>query len=512
MNDYLTTIQTWLESNPEWLGTAIFLIALVESFAIAGILVPGVALLFIAATLAGTGTLSLQNALTCAFFGAIIGDGASYLIGRYFKQRIPSLWPFNRYPQALVMGETFFNRHGGKSVVLGRFIGPVRPVVPLIAGMLDMGKTRYFTFNLLSAVAWAPFYILPGYMVGASVQSDIQLPPHFWWVLGVSAGILCFLYWLFIYTHNSFSDKNRLYLRIQNAMLKYHQSHRAWRLFSNGRPLQQEGEFPLNSLVLGAGALALFIMLAILTSSGLLNTINQQAAQFVANTRLAIGDPLFVFITLLADPAVFCSGFLISTAIFSFKGHYSAAIHLACSGLAVAFVTQGLKDLFDTPRPDLVLIPPNSYAFPSSHTSSATVFFCLIASFIAQELPVSKRRTVYLAFSVPILLIAISRLYLEVHWLTDVFGGLFLGLCIAGVTRFSFSRYDREPITLDIFIIAGAALFVLLSILYAASNHEKAMQRYQEIPIRQQTFTPVSAYSGIKMQTLSNVANRQVSD
>ncbi|PID44633.1 MAG: phosphoesterase [Proteobacteria bacterium] len=479
MNEYLPSIQAWLESNPGWLGAAIFIIALMESFAIAGIIVPGVALLFVAATLAGTGALSLQGALTLAFLGAVIGDGASYLIGHHFKQQIRSVWPFNRYPKVLAAGEAFFNRHGGKSIVLGRFIGPVRPVIPLIAGTLDMGKAKYFTFNLLSALAWAPCYILPGYMVGASLQSDANLPPHFWWVTGGAATFLCFLYWLFIQTHSYFSEESPAYLGIKRAMRKYQRSQ-VWRLFSNGRPLQETGEFPLNSLVATAGALALFAILATVSTSGLFDTFNHQTARFFSETRLSLIDPLFVFVTLLGDPDIFYFGFIIFVTVLTFKGHYAAAIHVACAGLATVLLTHGLKDLFGVPRPDIVVDPPGSFAFPSGHTSGATVFFCLMASFVAQELPTNKRGAIYLVSGLPVLLIAVSRLYLEVHWLTDIFGGFLLGIFITGATRFSFSRYDREPVTVDLSVIGAAALFILLSAIHVSSSFEQAMEDYRE--------------------------------
>jgi undecaprenyl-diphosphatase len=66
-------------------------------------------------------------------------------------------------------GEAFFYRHGGKSVLFGRFVGPVRPVIPVVAGMLGMGPAHFAVLNVLSAIGWALVYILPGVFFGTSL-------------------------------------------------------------------------------------------------------------------------------------------------------------------------------------------------------------------------------------------------------------------------------------------------------------------------------------------------------
>ena len=165
----------WLTLNPDWVGVSILLIAFVESFAILGIIVPGVAFLGVAAFLAGSGLLSLNSALLLAFCGAILGDGSSFLIGHRFKSDIRA-WPVLRSNQQWVnTGEAFFNKHGIKSIVVGRFIGPIRPIMPLVAGSLGMPMKRFFSVNALSAILWAPVYVVPGFALGASL--DLALTP-----------------------------------------------------------------------------------------------------------------------------------------------------------------------------------------------------------------------------------------------------------------------------------------------------------------------------------------------
>ena len=182
-----TTAWHWLSAHREWLGPLIAGIAFVESFALIGIIVPGVVLLYIAAFLAGSGTLSMEEALAWAFLGAVLGDGCSYIIGRSFHRRLTHIWPFNRHRQWIAKGERFFDEYGALSIVIGRFVGPIRPVMPLVAGMLFMPHILFFSLNFASALCWAPVYILPGYFSGAVIENGGE------WRTYIFAGIALIL-------------------------------------------------------------------------------------------------------------------------------------------------------------------------------------------------------------------------------------------------------------------------------------------------------------------------------
>lgn len=178
MEGMISTLTAWLSDHSQWLGLAIFLIALVESLAIAGLLVPGVVLLVAVTAMAGSGDMALMTAITWAFAGAVCGDMLSFALGRVFHQDIKRLSIFQRHPQWIGRGEGFFRRYGMLSIVIGRFVGPIRPVIPLVAGMFDMPVWRFTLVNVLSALAWAPIYVVPGYTAGQALHWDV--PPFFW--------------------------------------------------------------------------------------------------------------------------------------------------------------------------------------------------------------------------------------------------------------------------------------------------------------------------------------------
>ncbi|MBL4851746.1 MAG: DedA family protein [Gammaproteobacteria bacterium] len=163
----LDPVLGWIAAHPHWAYFIVALIAFTESLVIVGLIVPGAFLLFGVGALIGSGELALWPTLIAAAIGAILGDGISFWLGYHFRERLAQLWPFNRFPKLMSRGITFFKRHGGKSILFGRFVGPVRPIIPAVAGMMRMSVPKYISINLLSAMAWAPAYLLPAaFLVG----------------------------------------------------------------------------------------------------------------------------------------------------------------------------------------------------------------------------------------------------------------------------------------------------------------------------------------------------------
>jgi len=106
------------------------------------------------------------------------------------------------------------------------------------------------------------------------------------------------------------------------------------------------------------------------------------------------------------------------------------------------------------------------------------VFCALMASFVAREVRPGRRWQYYLLFSVPLILVAFSRVYLGVHWMTDITAGVLLGFAISGLIRTSFSRFDNAPITLDASLIIAAIAYGGLCIGYVLLQWPGAMARY----------------------------------
>lgn len=114
----VTAIQHWLTTNPGWVIASIAAVSFVESFALLGIVVPGIVILGAASFAAGTADLPIAGCLMAAFAGAVAGDGVSYLLGRIFHADIKRAWPFRKHPKWIANGEEFFARHGDRKSVV----------------------------------------------------------------------------------------------------------------------------------------------------------------------------------------------------------------------------------------------------------------------------------------------------------------------------------------------------------------------------------------------------------
>jgi undecaprenyl-diphosphatase len=173
MHDLAHHLIEFIKTHQDWAIAVMFVTAFGESFALLGLLFPGTALLVAAGALIKSGSLSLWPIVIGAVLGAVFGDTVSFWIGRRFGGRLAGIWPFTRNPDLLAGGMEFFHRHGGKSVFIGRFFGPVRAIVPLAAGILRMQPRLFWIANVTSALIWAPMLLLAGDVIAEAGEKLI---------------------------------------------------------------------------------------------------------------------------------------------------------------------------------------------------------------------------------------------------------------------------------------------------------------------------------------------------
>ncbi len=141
-----------------------FLLAFGESLAVVSLLLPATAILFALSGLLGASGIPFWPCWAAAALGAILGDCVSYWIGHRFKDRLPRLWPLTRVPDLLPRGQAFFHKWGVAGVFIGRFFGPLRAAVPLVAGTCGMKLLPFMLANLASALVWATGILSPGFL------------------------------------------------------------------------------------------------------------------------------------------------------------------------------------------------------------------------------------------------------------------------------------------------------------------------------------------------------------
>lgn len=171
VDQWAAQVVDFIASSQGWAGPLIALMAFAESMAVIGLIVPFTAMIVASGALLASGALDPWVVLPWGIAGAVLGDAVSYWIGLYLGHRVHHVWPFKNDPEMLAQGHRFFVRWGVLSVCLGRFFGPLRAVVPLVAGMMEMPQTRFQIANVASAIVWLPALMLPGAVAGTLFEN-----------------------------------------------------------------------------------------------------------------------------------------------------------------------------------------------------------------------------------------------------------------------------------------------------------------------------------------------------
>lgn len=157
-----TATLAFVEAHKAWTPFLVGVLAFCESLAFLSILVPATVLLVAIGGLIGASGIPFWPVVIGGGIGAALGDWVSYEIGRHFQEDAKTIWPMRRYPEMVAKGEAFCRRFGAWGIVIGRFIGPARAVVPLIAGIFEVARLPFQLANWSSAFVWAFVWLAPG--------------------------------------------------------------------------------------------------------------------------------------------------------------------------------------------------------------------------------------------------------------------------------------------------------------------------------------------------------------
>lgn len=403
MNEFLQTVLEWSNSSPYWLGAAIFITAFLECLALVGIILPGVVLMFGLAVITGSSSLGLPSALILAWLGGLSGDFLSYALGYRLQNKVPKLPLLRTHPQWIASAEIHFERYGALSLLLGRFIGPLRPILPLVAGMLSMPFARFSMVSIIAAAGWAVAYTLPGWMVGAAL--DLSPPQGFWlqatWVVGclsVCAGLAIFV------------------------------CLRGWRI---------------SSLV--SATLSGIALLVLMLNWQHLSVFDNYLHDLSQLTRTPWLDHIMVLITRLGDFSTqFIVSFILCTLLLLFR-QFQAFLFAGSTLATVAVSNYLFKHFFERARPSILLEPLQSFSFPSGHSASGFAFFLVLGVLASRQQPQRWRVLWLLTALIPAISIALSRVYLTAHWPTDILAGGLLASVICSLSLMLIQI--RQPIT-----------------------------------------------------------------
>ncbi|MBI4837178.1 MAG: LssY C-terminal domain-containing protein [Candidatus Portnoybacteria bacterium] len=452
----------------------VLLISLAEALPFIGLIIPGTILVGLFGFFSARGYLDIGDLIWFSAIGAILGDSISYYLGtrgtKLFRQENKILKLSH-----LESGEQFFKKHGNKSIFLGRFISPLRPIIPFVAGLFRMDKKVFLFWNIISGILWAISFLLLGYFFGGALNAiEIWSSRVGLFVLAVVISVIIIRI-LIKYAPPFFAFLKSISLSIKEALTvnpdikNFIAKHPLLSNFVHNRLNKNKfSGMPLTLLSI-AFVYILFLFFGIIEDI-LASDVIVLADTRVANLLFAFRDTelikIFTWITLLGKWQIVISSALVLSIILWLwrKRLYLLPFWVTIAGSEL-FNSLG-KLAFHRARPDVAFYAEDTFSFPSGHATISIAFYGFLTYILFRQLKKWKYKINALFFGIIIILaIGLSRLYLGVHFLSDVWGGYLLGALwlLVGITISEWLHHRKQSPS---FILSRKAkIFTLFLIL-----------------------------------------------
>ena len=455
-------IEDLSQSLGSWTYLLVGGLAFLETGAFVGLVAPGEFTVMLGGAVASQGDISLPLIIAITWLCAFGGDSVSFLLGaklgRGFLVRHGER--FRISSDRLAQVEGYFARHGGKTILIGRFIGLVRALAPFIAGSSRMPYRNFAPFSVLGTGLWSTGLILAGYFAAQSLDTVTKWVGKGLLVFGIVVGVVVGLVagWRFLR-----EPENRG--RIATEMEK----RRALRpLLALARRLRPQLAFLARRLTPGGLGLELTSLLALL-SVGLFVLISYWGIVAgdpgpTPGDRTALDVAHDLQANLLVDATRLVthlgSGWVtfplaaVAAVVLAVRRRWMEFAALVAGMALIMLLVHGIKAWTDRPRPADPLVSTSGSAFPSAHAAYSTLYAWFAVIVGLRLVPGITRRTALIVAGIAIAaLIGLTRAYLRVHWLSDVTAGWALGascfaaaaavVLVIGHIRHNPPRYGR---------------------------------------------------------------------
>ncbi|HEX8753371.1 MAG TPA: bifunctional DedA family/phosphatase PAP2 family protein [Solirubrobacterales bacterium] len=455
-------LQHLLEQISNALGAWTYLLvgvfAFAETGAFVGLVVPGETVMLLGGAVAGQGAIDIYLLIAVAWFAAWLGDTTSFFIGR----RLGRGFVIEHGPRFGISHERFervedyFSRHGGKTIFIGRFISLVRAFAPFIAGSSGMRYRDFVPYSVLGTGLWASAHILVGYFFSRSVDTAAKYAGKGAFLLAtvivVVVGVVS------LYRHFRAADNRR-------AAVRWLDSHAATRwigaLARRYRPqlrflwnrVTPGGTFGLEfTSLLATLAVALFVVIAYAVVLGREpgpTPGDQTAIEIAEHLRTGWLTDVAKVITAFGSGAVTWPLTAVCAVVLAVRRRWTE-FWVLLTGVALASVAaQEIKAIVDRPRPEGALVGFSGSSYPSGHATHSVLYVWLALTIVLRLRPGMARATAVLAAGFALtILVGLSRVYLGVHYLSDVSGGWALGaasFAFCGLVALTVSQLRHNP-------------------------------------------------------------------
>lgn len=421
----------------QWTYLLVGGLAFLETGAFVGLVAPGEFTVILGGAVAGQGDISLPLILAITWFSAWAGDSVSFLLGhRLGRGFLVRHGPrFRIDEKRLKQVEDYFDRHGGKTILVGRFIGLVRALAPFIAGTSHMRYSAFLPYSVLGTGIWATGLILVGYFFSRSLDEVTNIVGTGLVVFGFTVGTIVVI----VLTYRWLREPDN-----QRRLAAEMEKRPALRpLLAFARRVRPQAEFLWNRVTPGGLGLELTSLLAVL-AVGLF--------VLVSYASIVNGDPgptggdgtvmriaedirtgwlidVAKAITELGAAYVVLPLVGVAAIALAARGHWIEVSVLVAGMLITVVAADVLKETIERPRPAGGLTDASGDAFPSAHASYSTIYVWLAATVALRLTPGLTARTALITGGVVLAaLVGLTRVYLNVHYMSDVSAGWGLGL------------------------------------------------------------------------------------
>jgi membrane protein DedA with SNARE-associated domain/membrane-associated phospholipid phosphatase len=447
-----------------WTYLLVGALAFLETGAFVGLIAPGEFTVMLGGAVAGQGDISLPLILAITWLCAFAGDSVSFLLGARLGRGflVKHGRRFRITDERLKLVEAYFARYGGRTILIGRFIGLVRALAPFIAGSSKLRYRNFAPFSILGTGLWSTALILAGYFFAQSLDTVTKIVGKglFVFAIVIGVGVALFLAYRFLR-----EPENRG--KITAEMEK----RRALRpLLALARRLRPQFAFLGRRLTPGGLGLELTTLLAAL-SVGLFVLIaywsviggdpgptpgDHTAYDFAQDLQTNWLTHVEKAITQLGSGWVTYPLATLAAIVLAVRRRWMEFWALVVGTALIAVFVPDIKAWTHRPRPPDPITPAGGFAFPSGHSAQGTLYTWLAITLALRVVPGIKRRSLVISAGIILtVLIGLSRVYLRVHWLSDVSSGWALGVsCYAAAAaavlviayiRHNPRRHDRAP-------------------------------------------------------------------
>ena len=431
-----------------WTYALVGVMAYLETGAFVGLVAPGETVVIAGGVIAGQGEIELVPLIGLVWTCAVLGDTTSFYLGRRLGRRfLERHGPRVKItPERLSSVEGYFDRHGGKTILIGRFIGLVRALAPFIAGTSGMPFRRFIPFSIVGTGLWSTAFCVLGYIFWRSFDQVAHLAGQAIFGFGVTVGVIAGIVVAY---------RRRAEIR---AWILTHERHPLVRpLLAVWRPLHRRVFGPAarvlmpqlrflwerltpgglgleltTALAVGGVGLYVFALYAMILSGDLNPTpLDRELLDLGDSLRsTTAGDVAQVVTAFGSFPA--CAAVIAITCVLLAVRRRPAEIVVLLAGFTLIYIgVQLTKAGIDRPRPAGPLTDSDASAYPSGHAAYATAWIAAAVVFTRRLGLVGYAALVAGAIGLAAA-IGLSRIYLRVHYWSDVAGGWGLGVGIFG--------------------------------------------------------------------------------